>query len=121
MKALPENPLLFRYVCPKCATAFETKTFRNEYPKNWLWKGARARLTCPNCKASLRIREKFYFYLNLFAFYVCLVIVGGFTATFFVEEKMHVTFAMLGAMTLSIPLMVLVAINNKAEYVGENT
>jgi|GEM_PF-6995848 len=121
MRLFPENSLLLRYECPKCATSFETGTFRNEYPGNWSWRGARQRFSCPECNATLCIRESFYFYFNLFALYLSVVVGSGFIATFFVEEKMHVTFAMLVAMTLAIPLIVLAKINNKAECVEEDT
>ena len=121
MKVFPENPLSLRYECPKCATSFETRTFRNGYPRNWRWRGARQRFSCPACNATLRIHENFYLYFSLFALYLSVVVASGLIATFIIEEKMHVTFAMLAAMTLTVPLIVLAKINNKVECVDENT
>lgn len=110
-----------RYECPNCNTPFETRTFAHEHPRIGRRRDARLQFNCPACNAALRIRGRFYFYFNLFLLYLSVVVASGLIATFFVEEKMHVTFAMLAAMTLTIPLIVLAKINNKVEYVEENT
>jgi len=121
MSQQAESPILLRYVCPKCSYSFETSDFTNEYPARWFWRGPGARFMCPGCKTQLKIRERFYLYFHLFAAYFCLVVAAGFSASLLVEEKMHVTFFMLGAMLLFVPLILLAAANNKAECASDGT
>jgi len=116
-----DSPLLLRYTCPNCSRSFETREFTNEYPARWFLKGAGTRFACPHCNAALKLRARFYLYFHLFVLHFCLVVATGIVASFIVEEKMHVTFSMLGAMLLCIPLIVLAAANNKAERSDEST
>jgi hypothetical protein len=119
---MPRNKhILLRHQCPVCNTSIETREFTYKFAGNVWTHAPRIRFKCPSCNAALKIREKYYRYYHLFMGYVGFIIVVGFIAIFFVEESMHVTFGMLGAMLLSAPLIVLAAINNKAEVVGEDT
>ena len=57
--------------------------------------------------------KTFYKSINYFMWYFCLIVIGGGIASFFVDEPMHVTFAMLIACLGFIPLLIGVAFNRK--------
>lgn len=59
--------------------------------------------------------SKLKIYLMLFTTLFFIIVGGGFIASFFVEEPMHLTFVMLGGCVLFIPLLIPLALHNKAE------